>query len=63
MLSVTTLLTESVLGQYMNNVKKELRIEQQRMVKTQLLEGIIESRIQHNSNNMKDDQLWGAVTV
>ncbi len=63
MLSVTTLLTESVLGQYMNNVKKELRLEQQRMVKTQLLEGIIAARLHSNSTNMKDDRLWGATLL
>ncbi len=59
MLSVTTLLTESVLGKYMDNVKKELRLEQQRMVKTQLLEGIVEASLRSNSSNMKDDRLWG----
>ncbi|MEE9333245.1 MAG: GTPase domain-containing protein [Granulosicoccaceae bacterium] len=63
MLSVTTLLTESVLGKYMNNVKNELRIEQQRMVKAQLLEGIIGARLHSNSSNMKDDRLWGATLL
>ena len=63
MLSVTTLLTESVLGQYMNNVKKELRLEQQRMVKAQLLEGIVAARLHSNSTNMKDDRLWGATPL
>ena len=63
MLSVTTLLTESVLGKYMNIVKKELRLEQQKMVKTQLLEGIIAAHLRNSCTIMKDDRLWGGTLL
>jgi len=61
MLSVTTLLTESVLGSYMNKIKNELRLEQQKMVKTTLLQGIIAEQLQDNSNHMQDERLWGSI--
>jgi GTP-binding protein EngB required for normal cell division len=59
MLSVTTLLTESVLGKYMDKVKKELRLEQQKMVRSQLFDTIAANHLKDASSELNDERLWG----
>ncbi|MCB1757589.1 MAG: GTP-binding protein, partial [Gammaproteobacteria bacterium] len=45
MLSVTSMLTESALGRYIDRVKAKLRIEQLDAVKSQLLEGYLKTSL------------------
>ncbi len=55
MLSVTSMLTESALGRYLNLVKAKLRVEQLESVKNQLYEGYLKQALldlgKQNSNN------------
>ncbi|MEE9321307.1 MAG: GTPase [Granulosicoccus sp.] len=46
MLSVTTLLTESALGRYMDSIKRELRQEQRQLVRDQLLHGVLGKQLE-----------------
>lgn len=45
MLSVTTLLTESALGRYLDTIKRDLQREQQALVRERLLEGVLQARL------------------
>lgn len=57
MLSVTTLLTESVLGQYMERSKKQLKNEQQTLIDNELLEKELGDRLMALSDNLNNEQL------
>lgn len=57
MLSVTTLLTESALGQYMERAKKQLKNKQQALIDTALLEKALGDRLVALSENLNNDQL------
>lgn len=57
MLSVTTLLTESALGQYMERSKNQLKSEQQALIDSALLEKELGNRLSALSANLNNDQL------
>lgn len=57
MLSVTTLLTESALGQYMERSKNQLKSEQQTLIDAELLEKELGDRLSALSANLDNDQL------
>ncbi len=57
MLSITTLLTESVLGQYMQRAKKQLKSEQQALIDSALLEKELGDRLSALSSNLHNDKL------
>jgi len=57
MLSVTTLLTESALGQYMERSKNQLKSEQQALIDRALLEKELGNRLSALSANLNNDQL------
>jgi GTP-binding protein EngB required for normal cell division len=65
MLSVTTLLTESVLGQYMERTKRQLQAEQQSIIDEQLIDSVLGQKLlglaQRTDNNSlllaTDDEL------
>lgn len=56
MLSVTTLLTESVLGQYMERSKKQLQQEQQALIDEQLIERELGEKLIKLSESLNSDQ-------
>lgn len=57
MLSVTTLLTESALGQYMERSKNQLKEEQQALVDAEILEKALGEKLIALSNELKNGQL------
>ena len=57
MLSVTTLLTESVLGRYLDAVRRELQAEQRAMVRRELLEGVLGEELRRLARELDDDTL------
>jgi len=57
MLSVTTMLTESVLGQYMDRTKNQLKREQQALIDSALLEKELGDRLKALSLELNNDQL------
>jgi len=57
MLSVTTLLTESALGRYMDNIKRELRQEQRKLVRDQLLHGVLGIQLDSLVHSLDDTTL------
>ena len=57
MLSVTTLLTESALGQYMERSKKQLKSEQQAFIDAMLIEKELGDRLRALSADLDNDQL------
>lgn len=59
MLSVTTLLTESALGRYMNSVKAELKREQGAVVQAELFQGVLGTALLSAPNTMDRTQLLG----
>ncbi len=63
MLSVTTLLTESVLGQYMERAKKQLKEEQLTDVRKQLLHGVLGRTLHEMSIQLDSDNLLSAGTA
>ena len=60
MLSVTTLLTESALGRYLDTVKRELQAEQRRLVRRELLEGVLGETLVRLARELDDGALLGA---
>jgi len=52
MLSVTTLLTESALGQYMQRSKNQLKVKQQALIDEQLFENELGAHLQAISNDL-----------
>ncbi|MBX2839931.1 MAG: GTPase domain-containing protein [Gammaproteobacteria bacterium] len=59
MLSVTTLLTESVLGKYMDGVKKELKEQQHELVEITLFDRHVKQPLLHLSESMDDPGVFG----
>ncbi len=59
MLSVTTLLTESALGRYMNSVKAELKREQGAVVHSNIFQGVLGAALLSAPNTMDRSQLLG----
>jgi len=57
MLSVTTLLTESVLGQYMERTKKQLVGEQKELMEEQLFERELQDRLNALAEQLEHHQL------
>ncbi len=57
MLSLTTLLTESALGQYMERSKKQLKQEQQALIDEQLFERELGDRLSALSDELNNEQL------
>ncbi len=57
MLSVTTLLTESVLGQYMDRSKKQLIEQQKNMMNDQLLDKTLGEKLFTLGSNLNNDSL------
>lgn len=57
MLSVTTLLTESALGQYMERSKNQLKEEQQALIDSEVLQKALGDTLIALSNELKNEQL------
>ncbi|MGQ7845572.1 GTPase [Granulosicoccus sp. 3-233] len=58
MLSVTTLLTESALGKYLDTIKAELRERQRQHINTRLLQGILAAELLRLSTTLPADELY-----
>lgn len=58
MLSVTTLLTESALGKYLDSIKAELRERQRQHINTRLLQGILAAELLRLSSTLSADELY-----
>jgi predicted nucleic acid-binding protein len=58
MLSVTTLLTESALGRYMDLIKNELKQEQQKHINARLLDGLLTTELEAVARHLNDDSLF-----
>lgn len=58
MLSVTTLLTESALGKYLDTIKAELRERQRAHINTRLLQGILTEELLRLSETLPNGQLY-----
>ena len=59
MLSVTTLLTESALGRYLDAVRRELQAEQRALTRRELLEGVLGESLSRLARELDDDALLG----
>ena len=59
MLSVTTLLTESALGRYLDTIRRELQAEQRRLVRRELLDGVLGASLRALPDALDDDALLG----
>ncbi len=59
MLSVTTLLTESVLGRYMSTVKADLKREQRTEVQEKIFAGVLGAALHNLPNSMDNRELLG----
>jgi len=57
MLSVTTLLTESALGQYMERSKRQLQTEQQLMIDEQLIDAMLGEKLLNLANQTNSNSL------
>jgi len=57
MLSVTTLLTESALGRYLDTVRRELQAEQRALVRRELLDGVLGESLDSLARGLDDDAL------
>jgi len=57
MLSVTTLLTESVLGQYMERSKNQLKLKQKALIDEQLIDKELGAHLRALSNELNSTQL------
>ena len=60
MLSVTTLLTESALGKYLDSVKRQLKQRQREHIKTLVFEKALLEPLQRSSNQLRAPELLGA---
>ena len=60
MLSVTTLLTESALGRYLDTVRRELQGEQRALVRRELLEGVLGAELLDLARELDDGTLLAA---
>ena len=58
MLSVTTLLTESALGKYLDTIKAELKARQRRHVNERLLQGLLANQLIQLSATLPEDALF-----
>ena len=58
MLSVTTLLTESALGKYLDSVKAELKERQRRHINERLLQGLLAKELRQLSARLPGDSLY-----
>lgn len=58
MLSVTTLLTESALGKYLDTIKAELRERQRLHINARLLQGILGTELARLSATLPGDELY-----
>lgn len=56
MLSVTTLLTESALGRYMDTLKRDLMAEQRSQVRKQLLHGVLQRQLLGMIHDVQDGE-------
>ena len=57
MLSITTLLTESVLGRFMDKIKADLKREQSAHVSKHLLAGVLKKRLLELAEELDDEHL------
>lgn len=57
MLSVTTLLTESALGKYLDSVKNDLKLRQREHIRQRLVEGVLEKQLLSIAENIGDGLL------
>ena len=60
MLSVTTLLTESALGKYLDSVKRELKQRQREHIKREVFEQALLKPLQRSSNQLSTPELLSA---
>jgi len=60
MLSVTTLLTESALGRYLDTVRRELQAEQRSTVRRELLDAVLGEALGRLARELDDGRLLGA---
>lgn len=58
MLSVTTLLTESALGKYLDSIKAELKERQRRHINERLLQGVLAAELQKLSATLPEEALF-----
>lgn len=58
MLSVTTLLTESALGKYLDAIKAELRERQRQHINSRLLQGILADELRRLSATLPGEELY-----
>ena len=57
MLSVTTMLTESALGRYLDSVKNELKLRQQKHIRHKLLEQELQHRLHGLAENLQGSEI------
>jgi len=60
MLSVTTLLTESALGKYLDSIKRDLKMRQRGHVRRAVFEQALLAPLQHTSDTLNAPDLLGA---
>ncbi|ASJ76562.1 GTPase [Granulosicoccus antarcticus] len=58
MLSVTTLLTESALGKYLDTIKAELKERQRQHINDRLLQGLLATELRQLSATLPEDALF-----
>ena len=60
MLSVTTLLTESALGKYLDTIKRDLKMRQREHIRRAVFEQALLAPLQHTSDTLSAPELLGA---
>ena len=58
MLSVTTLLTESALGKFMDSVKAELKERQLEHIRSRLLDGVMAHELMQLTQSLSGETLY-----
>ena len=58
MLSVTTLLTESALGKYLDTIKRDLKERQRQHINENVMQAVLASELAHLVDKLNQDQLF-----